>query len=208
MAAQCRARSSPVAVLPPCELLLVRLTPGRRHAIPVFSLSAEQMKRRKGSESSTIRTRLDVVSKQPPWYSKFDLNNSICRLFSESSCVAFQVIAHAQNPQPRTNVQTHECLSTERKDDQILRTETTTGGETGGEWISTADVLTGALRAAWKLRVEKNTRTTKKRAPPPRLNLRKCLGRNRKFSNPSRRTRNRGLRPNTPRFQSPEGNLE
>ncbi len=27
------------------------------------------------------------------------------------------------------------------------------------------DVLTGALRAAWKLRVEKNTRTTKKRAP-------------------------------------------
>jgi len=27
------------------------------------------------------------------------------------------------------------------------------------------DVLTGALRAAWKLRVEKNTRTRKKRAP-------------------------------------------
>ena len=27
------------------------------------------------------------------------------------------------------------------------------------------DVLTGALRAAWKLRVEKNTRTTKKRGP-------------------------------------------
>ena len=27
------------------------------------------------------------------------------------------------------------------------------------------DVLTGALRTAWKLRVEKNTRTTKKHAP-------------------------------------------
>jgi len=55
------------------------------------------------------------------------------------SCVAFQVVAHAQSPQPRTNVQTHECVSTEWEDDQILRTETTTGGETGGEWISTAN---------------------------------------------------------------------
>jgi hypothetical protein len=36
-------------------------------------------------------------------------------------------------------VQTHECVSTEREDDQILRTETTTGGLTGGEWISTAN---------------------------------------------------------------------
>jgi hypothetical protein len=34
------------------------------------------------------------------------------------------------------------------------------------------DVLTGALRTAWRLRIEKNTRTTKKRAPA-RLNLRK-----------------------------------
>ena len=33
-------------------------------------------------------------------------------------------------------MQTHECLIAERKDDQILRTEIVTGGETGGEWMS------------------------------------------------------------------------
>ena len=35
-------------------------------------------------------------------------------------------------------MQTHECLIAERKDDQILRTEIVTGGETGGEWMSVA----------------------------------------------------------------------
>ena len=37
-------------------------------------------------------------------------------------------------------MQTHECVSIERRDDQILRTEIATGGETGGEWMSTAQV--------------------------------------------------------------------
>ena len=33
---------------------------------------------------------------------------------------------------------------------------------------ATEDVLTGALEAAWKLRVEKNSKTTRKRAPRKR----------------------------------------